>query len=404
MVDTHPTRRRLLQTAGVAIGSSIVVGTASADHEETWTFHADLTGEGHGIETNASGRATFEIPPDDHRIHYTIDAEWLCYATQAHIHLGGEGEDGPVVAWLYPEEGQEPQTIEGRFDGTLAEGTFTGDDLVGPLEGADAGEIVSALIEGDAYVNVHTEEHPGGEIRGQIRPDDETAELIEAARDESGEVEEVEEGEDEEEGDDSEEQDEDSDNDDEEEGGDDEPEDEADGEGGSDDGEEDGDGGGEEDEPDDGEDEEEEQDEVATVAADADLALGEINVGQGVESDNEYITLHNEGDNAIDFTGWAMQDRRDDGMVDTPGGASAYSFPSGFTLEAGAQVRIYTGGDESDDSDNELHWGNGNQIWSQEGDTVIVEDANGDVALETSYNDQTSSIRGIFDSIRALFA
>lgn len=113
-------------------------------------------------------------------------------------------------------------------------------------------------------------------------------------------------------------------------------------------------------EPDEEEDEEPEEDpeedpEPVTTAEGTTFELGEINVGEGVSADDEFVTLQNDGDNTIDFTGWTMQDRRDEGVVDTPGGASAYPFLDGFTLEADAEVRIFTGGDECDDTDEELH-------------------------------------------------
>ncbi|MFC4989012.1 CHRD domain-containing protein [Saliphagus infecundisoli] len=202
MADTHNTRRRFLQTAGIAVGSTVLLGTASASHEETWTFHAELTGEDHGVETPASGHATFEIPPDSHEIQYTIDVSHLCHTTQAHVHLGEETEDGPVVSWLYPEDGTEPELLEGRFDGTLAKGTISLSDLVGPLEGADSNEVATTLMEEDAYVNVHTETHPAGEIRGQIRPDADTEEAITEAMDDDEDDAPMEGGEGSEEGDD----------------------------------------------------------------------------------------------------------------------------------------------------------------------------------------------------------
>ncbi|MDR7432511.1 MAG: CHRD domain-containing protein, partial [Armatimonadota bacterium] len=63
-----------------------------------------------------------------------------------------------------------PQLRPGRFDGELASGVITAASLVGPL----ARQPLSALLErvrvGEAYVNVHTVAHPGGEIRGQILP------------------------------------------------------------------------------------------------------------------------------------------------------------------------------------------------------------------------------------------
>lgn len=135
-------------------------------------YEATLSGEPHGVETEASGEATFEVEAheDGMDAHYELTVENICDVTQAHIHLGAEGEDGPIVVWLYPEEGMEPELVEGLFSGTLAEGTITEDDFVGEWEGADFETARETVETGGAYVNVHTEEHPGGEIRGQIEP------------------------------------------------------------------------------------------------------------------------------------------------------------------------------------------------------------------------------------------
>lgn len=141
--------------------------TVEDEQPSTERFVAELSGEDHGIDTRASGRAEFVADHDAEEVRYTLEVEELCNATMAHIHLGGADESGPVVVWLYPTDQQEPRTKEGRFTGVLAEGTFTTDDLVGPLEGETIDDLKERTEE-DAYVNVHTEDHPGGEIRGQI--------------------------------------------------------------------------------------------------------------------------------------------------------------------------------------------------------------------------------------------
>lgn len=138
-------------------------------------YEANLTREAHGVETDATGHATFEVDAheDGMDAHYELTVENICDVTQAHIHLGAEGEDGPVVVWLYPEDAQEPELVEGFFSGTLAEGTITADNFVGEWEGASFEDAGAAFEQRGAYVNVHTEEHPGGEIRGQITPTEE---------------------------------------------------------------------------------------------------------------------------------------------------------------------------------------------------------------------------------------
>jgi hypothetical protein len=61
-----------------------------------------------------------------------------------------------------------------------------------------------------------------------------------------------------------------------------------------------------------------------------------------------------------------------------------YTVPSGFTLESGEEVTLRTG--EGVDTDSELYWGVGNPVWNNGGDTVRVENANGDVVIEREYS------------------
>jgi CHRD domain len=40
--------------------------------------------------------------------------------------------------------------------------------LEGPLAGKQLSDLITMINNGDAYVNVHTEANPKGEIRGQL--------------------------------------------------------------------------------------------------------------------------------------------------------------------------------------------------------------------------------------------
>jgi hypothetical protein len=84
----------------------------------------------------------------------------------ANIHLGKKGEKGPAVANLFagPRQG-------GAVTYILAEGTIRSYQLIGPLQGKSIESLIEMMRNGAAYINVYTEGHPGGEIRGQILGD-----------------------------------------------------------------------------------------------------------------------------------------------------------------------------------------------------------------------------------------
>lgn len=130
-------------------------------------FEAELAGENEvpPVETNASGEAHLQTEQHDDQLdlHYEVMVQNMRCTVAAHIHLGGPDENGPIVVGLFDSD--EPVEVS---DGTLAEGTATADDLVGPLEGEDLSALVEEMDAGNTYVNVHSTKHPAGEIRGQI--------------------------------------------------------------------------------------------------------------------------------------------------------------------------------------------------------------------------------------------
>jgi len=129
-------------------------------------FYADLTGEAElpvPIETDGSGFATFHVPADHMALTFTLVVYGLDEVTMAHIHIEEEDGLGPVAVWLFDER---PAGI--TANGIIASTTFTDADLVGPAAGWSMQQLIEAIDAGTAYVNVHTAEHPGGEIRGTI--------------------------------------------------------------------------------------------------------------------------------------------------------------------------------------------------------------------------------------------
>jgi hypothetical protein len=121
------------------------------------SFKAHLSGDQEvpPVETNATGQANFKLNKDGDELHFKLIVANIENVLMAHIHLASKGENGPVVVWLYPA-GPPPKLIEGKTNGILAEGVITESNLVGPLEGKSFDDLISALEDGNAYVNVHT--------------------------------------------------------------------------------------------------------------------------------------------------------------------------------------------------------------------------------------------------------
>jgi hypothetical protein len=137
--------------------------TATAAHAD---FKAILSG---GevvplVKTMANGEAAFHLGTDGKALAFRLTVSGIRDITAAHIHIGKKGENGPPVVFLFhgPEK-------KGVFNGTLADGTITAKDLFGPLSGMTIKDLMTKIDSGDAYVVVHTERNPGGELRGQIR-------------------------------------------------------------------------------------------------------------------------------------------------------------------------------------------------------------------------------------------
>ena len=111
-----------------------------------WIVAIDLKGS---TEPNAKGTAVVRIRQPAGQVCYRLHAENITLpAVAAHIHRGGAGANGPVVVPF------TPPAANGNSDGcTAADASVINDILANPA---------------GFYVNVHTTEHPGGAMRGQL--------------------------------------------------------------------------------------------------------------------------------------------------------------------------------------------------------------------------------------------
>ncbi|PGW34300.1 CHRD domain-containing protein [Bacillus thuringiensis] len=115
------------------------------------------------VETTARGKAYFVLSQDNSSLEFKLSLYELNQITMGHLHLGKKGTNGPVVVFLFgPIE--KPISIEYA----IFTGEITQVDLVGLLAGHSLRDLVNEINAENIYVNVHTVQHPSGEIRGQL--------------------------------------------------------------------------------------------------------------------------------------------------------------------------------------------------------------------------------------------
>ena len=143
-------RRAVMVIAGL-IAAVCTVGFALA---APTPFTVPLTGEQQvpPLQTSGSGTANLTYDPATRVVTWSITDTGLSSAvTMAHFHgPAAAGQNGPVVIWLTKQ-------------GSPVEGPITGQATLTP-------EQAQQFTAGEWYINVHTRDHPAGEIRGQVMP------------------------------------------------------------------------------------------------------------------------------------------------------------------------------------------------------------------------------------------
>lgn len=141
---------------------------ADGDRNE---FRARLLGFNEVPAVSSTGRGRFSATVRSDRIDWSLSYEGLegLTTTAAHVHLGQKDVNGGVSFFMCGGGGRPACTPgSGSFSGTAMAA-----DILGPAaQGIAAGEIaelIRAMRAGKTYANVHSDKHPGGEIRGQVR-------------------------------------------------------------------------------------------------------------------------------------------------------------------------------------------------------------------------------------------
>lgn len=133
---------------------------------ETFNFTTSLKGRNEvpPVPSDAAGHVSIKINKDETEIHYKITAANIENVRASHFHIAPAGSNGGVVAFLYSNSDQP----SGPQNGVLVEGIITADNLINSMLGQPLSNLIDEIRAGNVYVNVHTSQYPGGEIRGQL--------------------------------------------------------------------------------------------------------------------------------------------------------------------------------------------------------------------------------------------
>lgn len=155
---------------GLAAGAfALTIALAASASAQTVTLTAILTGGEETpaiINTGAVGTAEVSVDVANREVAVTLKVFNIPTTTTAgHIHIGAKGTPGPTVLNF-------PSSLVGRTgDFTMVfrlgdtPGVFNVRSAIGILTIDDA---IQAITGGNSYVNIHTRQFPGGEIRGQL--------------------------------------------------------------------------------------------------------------------------------------------------------------------------------------------------------------------------------------------
>jgi hypothetical protein len=158
----------LIVISMIVISLIVVVATSiSVIYAQNWTkYKAKLVGVRvvPPVNTSAAGLADVNIGND--WLYWKLNVTGID-PSMAHIHMGKKGVNGPIVADLLNSSPKFENTTERM----IITGNISALSLQGPMKGKTFADIQSAIKSKAValYVDLHTKNHPDGELRGTVR-------------------------------------------------------------------------------------------------------------------------------------------------------------------------------------------------------------------------------------------
>ena len=130
-------------------------------------YGAKLVGESvvPPVNTTAAGRAVIFIGND--WLWWKLNVTGITDPIMAHIHMGKKGVNGPIIADLF-----RSAKFENTTERMIITGNISTPDLQGPMKGKMFTDLQSAIKAHKTlgvHIDLHTKNHPDGELRGPVK-------------------------------------------------------------------------------------------------------------------------------------------------------------------------------------------------------------------------------------------
>ena len=148
-----------------ALASLILVATAATQsYAQNEKYRAKLDGNNEVPPINSTAEGVLNFKTKNDMLTWKMNVTGTNDPTGVSIHKGISGENGEIVVDLM-KISKHSDTPKGM----IMRGNVTESSLIGSMAGKTIADLKTAMSNGDAYINLKTQDHPDGLMRGQIK-------------------------------------------------------------------------------------------------------------------------------------------------------------------------------------------------------------------------------------------
>jgi hypothetical protein len=144
--------------------TSLVITTANSSYAQNEKYRAKLDGNNEVPPVNSTAEGVINFKTKNDMLTWKMNVTGTNDATGVNIHKGKAGENGEIIVDLM-KVSKHSDTPKGM----TMRGNVTDSSLTGSMAGQTISDLKTAMANGDTYINLKTQDHPDGLLRGQIK-------------------------------------------------------------------------------------------------------------------------------------------------------------------------------------------------------------------------------------------